>query len=59
MGRYAGKITHHFSEDKNRPTFQETVFHAQEIFLRAYIEKLPKEQRRQFIEMGKQAGYFI
>lgn len=59
VGRYVGKIIHHFSEDKNQPKFQETVFEAQEIFLRSQLEKMSKEQRNQFIETGKREGYFI
>lgn len=57
MGRYANKITHTFSEDPTRPTFDETIQQARLMFLRNYLEKLTPEEREYALQNLKDEGY--
>lgn len=57
MGRYAGHITHTFSEDPTRPTFDETIQQARILFLRNYLEKLTPEEREYVIKNLREEGY--
>lgn len=51
------KITHKFSDDPTRPTFEETIARAKFIFLNDYLSKLTPEQARQVIGDLKKEGY--
>lgn len=57
MGRYASKITHTFSEDPTRPTFNETVQQARTLILKNYIEKLEAEERECVLHNLQEEGY--
>ena len=56
MGRYVGKITHTYSTNPNRPTFEETIQMARVICVKAYLEKLTPQQQEEFIRIGKELG---
>lgn len=57
MGRYANHITHSFSTDPTRPTFNETMQQARIMFLRNYLEKLTSEEREYALQNLKEEGY--
>ncbi len=56
MGRYKGHITHSFSNDPTRPTFEETMLKLRVTYLQWELDKLqPEEQRyalKKLIEEG-------
>lgn len=56
MGRYADKITIEFSEDPNRPTFEETLKEVRIMNAKAFLKQLTPQQRMEFIRIGKEAG---
>ena len=57
MGRYANKITHSFSNDPSRPTFDETIQVARKMILKAYLEKLTDEQQKYVLQELTKDGY--
>lgn len=59
MGRYAGKITHSFSIDSNRPTFSQTLKHARIISVNAILEKLTPQEQAEFIRIAKEEELLI
>lgn len=56
MGRYAGKITHSFSTNPDRPTFVQTLEEARLIYVNALLEKMTPQEQEEFIRLGKQEG---
>ena len=56
MGRYADKITHNFSTNPNRPTFEQTLEQARLIYIHALMEKLTPQEQIEFIRLGKEGG---
>ena len=59
MGRYAGKITHSFSTNPNRPTFDKTLERAKIIYVNALLEKMTPREQEEFIRLGKQEGLLV
>ncbi|WP_069997789.1 hypothetical protein [Cellulosilyticum sp. I15G10I2] len=59
MGRYANKITHSFSTNPNRPTFEQTLEQAKIIYVNAVLEKLTPQQQEEFIRIGRQEGLLV
>lgn len=57
MGRYVGHITHSYSTDPTRPTFDETIQKAREQFLRNYLEGLTLEEREYALQNLLDEGY--
>ncbi|MDF2595673.1 MAG: hypothetical protein K0R69_2014, partial [Clostridia bacterium] len=57
LGRYEGKITHRYSENPNRPTFEETLEMAKIIYVNSIMKKLTPREQQEFIRLGKQEGY--
>jgi hypothetical protein len=59
LGRYKGKITHSYSENPNRPTFEETLEMAKIIYVNSIMKKLTPQQQKEFIRLGKQEGFLV
>lgn len=56
MGKYAGKITHNFSTNPNRPTFEQTLKQARLIYIHVLMERLTPQEQAEFIRIGKAEG---
>lgn len=59
MGRYAGKITHSYSNNPNRPTVEETFQMARVIYINSILEKLPAEEQIAIVNELKEEGLLV
>lgn len=59
VGRYTTKITHSFSTNPNRPTFDKTLEQAKIIYVNALLEKMTPQEQAEFIRLGKQEGLLV
>lgn len=57
MGRYKNHITHSFSVDPTRPTFEETIQTIRTMYLKKYLEKLTPEERGYALQNLRDEGY--
>lgn len=57
MGRYTNHITHSFSTDPSKPTFDDTIQTVRKMILRFHLEKLTPEEREYTIRNLREEGY--